>query len=144
MSAMSSRDLFMLGLGLHIGEGMKSARSTRFVNSNPAIMRLIIRWFIEALGLKKKNIKMRLRLYPDSDEVARITFWSSMTGISPKHFYKSVIDRRTNKRAIKVGKLPYGTAHLSVNSLGEKRFGVFLARKIMAWSDIVLGNESRD
>lgn len=141
IGSLSKRDLFMLGLGLYIGEGMKSTQSTRFTNSNPAIMKIIIRWFIEALDAKQESMKMRLHLYPDSDEEMCLKFWSSLTGIPHERFYKSVIDRRDNKRVSKSGKLPYGTAHLTVTSLGDKRFGVFLARKIMAWSDIVLGTK---
>ena len=134
----STRDLFMLGLGLYIGEGTKSTQDMRFVNANPFVINLIIRWFIEALGLSKEHLRVRLHLYPDSDEEASIAFWAQVTGIPVSQFFKSVVDVRQSKRVKKAGKLPYGTAHLSIKSLGDKRFGVFLARKIMAWSDIVL------
>lgn len=137
--SVSARDLFMLGLGLYIGEGAKSPSATSFVNSNLAIMNLIIRWFTESIGLPKRNLRMRLHLYPDSDQEQSLEFWASQTGLSKDQFFRPVIDVRNDKKAIKSGKLPYGTAHLTVKSLGEKRFGVFLARKILAWSDRVLG-----
>lgn len=139
IQSVSQRDLFMLGLGLYIGEGAKSSVSTSFVNSNPAIMILIVRWFIEAIGIRREQIRMRLHLYPDTDESVSLNFWSSTTGIPRSQFFRSVIDRREDKKVVKSGKLPYGTAHMTIKSLGEKRFGVFLARKILAWSDIVLG-----
>ena len=145
VQAVSTRDLFMLGLGLYIGEGAKSDSITCFVNSNVAIMNLIIRWFTDAIGIPKKNIRMRLHLYPDSHHETCHEFWSTQTGIPREQFFRPVIDFRKDKKAMKSGKLPYGTAHLRVSSLGEKRFGVFLARKIMAWSELVLGtNELRD
>lgn len=137
----SDRDLFMLGLGLYIGEGTKSTSATCFVNANVATMRLIINWFIRAIGVSSKHIRMRLHLYPDSDLQKCQNYWSSQTGIPQEQFMQPVIDQRLNKKVMKNGKLPYGTAHLTVNSLGEKRFGVFLARKILAWSDIVLGTD---
>ncbi len=137
----TSRDLFMVGLGLYIGEGIKSTQMTSFANSNPAIINLIIRWFTQSLGVKKENIRIRLHLYPDCSGDASIAFWSNLTGISKSQFLKSIIDRRLDKKAVRSGKLPHGTAHLRINSLGEKKFGVFLARKIMAWSDIVLGTQ---
>ena len=135
----STRDLFMLGLGLYIGEGAKSTSATCFVNSNILIMNLIIRWFIEAIGMSKQNLRIRLHLYPDSNLEQCLEYWSSHTGLERGQFMRPVIDSRQDKKAIKSGKLPYGTAHLTVHSLGEKRFGVFLARKILAWSDRVLG-----
>ena len=139
ISAFSRRDLFMLGLGLYIGEGAKSTQQIRFVNSNPAIINFMIKWFIKAVGLRKDNLKIRLHIYPDSDEEQSLQFWSEKTTIPMSQFQKTVVDWRKDKKALKSGKLPHGTVHLSVNGLGEKRFGVFLARKILAWSDLVLG-----
>ena len=136
--SISKRDMLMIGLGLYIGEGAKSTQVTNFVNSNPAIMNFMIRWFIKALSLKRENIRLRLHLYPDTHETEAIIFWSDITGIPRSQFFKSIIDTRQGKKAIKSGKLPHGTAHLTIHSMGEKRFGVFLARKIMALSDIVL------
>lgn len=137
----SRRDLFMLGLGLYIGEGAKSTQQTCFVNSNPAIVNLIIKWFIEAVGLKKENLRLRLHIYPDCTEEESLQFWSLATTIPRSQFQKTSIDWRKDKKAFKSGKLPHGTAHLTVKSLGEKRFGVFLARKMLAWSDEVLGTK---
>ena len=141
MGEISNRDLLMLGLGLYIGEGAKSSSATCFVNANVATMRLIINWFTKAMGMRPEHIRIRLHLYPDSDLERCHNYWSSQTGIPQDQFQRPVIDRRLNKKAVKNGKLPYGTAHLTIRSLGEKRFGVFLARKIMAWSDIVLGTD---
>lgn len=128
----SKRDTFMLGLGLYIGEGAKSMQNIRFANSNAFVVMAIIKWFIEALGLDMKNIRMRSHLYPDNDENLCIDWWAKNTGVPKEQFLKPSVDRRQNKKAAKAGKLRHGTAHVSVYSLGEPRFGVFLARKIIA------------
>ncbi len=132
----------MLGLGLYIGEGAKSTQQTCFVNSNPAIVNVLIKWFIRAVGLKKENLKLRLHIYPDCDEEKSLQFWSGATTIPRSQFLKTVVDWRKDKKAFKSGKLRHGTAHLSLISLGDKRFGVFLARKVLAWSDEVLGTKN--
>ena len=67
LGKVSRRDLFMLGLGLYIGEGSKTAEITRFVNSDPTTVNFMIRWFTDALGLPKKNLRVRIHLYPDFD-----------------------------------------------------------------------------
>ncbi len=137
LGEISKRELFMLGLGLYMGEGTKSTRNIRFSNANPSIVKLIIRWFHEVLGVPVSHLRIRLHLYPDSNEGECIHFWSRFTGIPPLQFFKSAIDVRRDKKWEKARKLPFGTAHLSINSLGDRRFGVFLARKIVAWSDLV-------
>ena len=138
MGAMSTRDLFMVGLGLYIGEGVKSHSAIGFANANPEVMHLIIRWLVEILDLPKSHIRLRLHLYPDSVESKSLQYWSEMTTIPVSQFQKTSFDRRTGKKSSKAGKLPHGTAHLVVRSLGQKKFGVFLSRKIQAWSSEVL------
>ncbi len=138
MGRMSSRDLFILGLGLYIGEGAKSDQMTCFVNSNPAIVNVMVRWFTRILKVPRSNLRLRIHLYPDNDEEQCLRYWSDITGIPREQFHKTITDRRTDKKAVKAGKLPYGTAHLVALSNGDKTLGVFLARKIRAWSDTVL------
>jgi hypothetical protein len=95
---LARRDLFMLGLGLYIGEGTKSSQSTRFVNANPFVLRFIIRWFVKALGISIRQMRMRLHIYPDSDDRHCIEYWSNFTNIPKEQFFKSVIDIRQNKK----------------------------------------------
>lgn len=134
----SRRDLFMVGLGLYVGEGSKTAEITRFVNSDPATVRFMVRWFTEGLGVPRRNLRVRVHLYPDCNEQESLRYWSKITTIPKGQFQKTSFDRRTDKKKMRIGKLMHGTAHISVNSLGEKRFGVFLFRKIAAWSELIL------
>jgi len=134
----SKRDLFMLGLAIYIGEGTKSFDITRVINADPRIIRLSIRWFIEICGVKMEQFKIRLFIYPDNNEKECIKYWSNFTKVPMNQFQTSVVDMRENKKENKKGKLPFGTAHLAVRSLGDKKFGVNLHRLILAWIDRVL------
>lgn len=131
---LSKRDLFMFGLGLYLGEGSKTADIVRVVNSDPDVIRLAIAWF-KSLGVLRNQFVVTLHLYPDSNVRKCLQFWSEATTIPLDQFAKPQIDRRRNKKAYKAGKLPYGTAHLSVRSGGRKEFGVFFSRKILGWID---------
>ena len=135
---LSKRDLFMLGLGVYIGEGTKSFDGTRISNSNPKIIKFSIKWLKEICGLELVNLRIRIHLYPDNDEKICVNFWSKETGIPVNQFHKSIIDRRINKRISKMGKLPFDTAHLSIKGFRDKRFGVNLHRLILAWIEKVL------
>ena len=95
---LSKRDLFMLGLGVYIGEGTKSYDITRIINANPKIIKLSVRWLKEICKLKTTNLRLRLHLYPDNNEKKSINFWSKETKIPINQFYKSVIDTRANKK----------------------------------------------
>ena len=138
ISSMNKRDLFMLGLGLYIGEGTKTHGITRVINADPKIIQLAIRWFKEICGVGKKNFRMRIFLYPDNDVEECLNFWSKSSTIPRSQFQKTQIDLRKDKKRFKRGKLPYGTAHLAIRSNGKKEFGVFLARRINAWIEEVL------
>lgn len=136
IGALNKRDVFMFGLGLYLGEGNKTNDIVRIVNSDPRVIRLAIVWF-RSLGLTDEHFRLTLHLYPDSDIEKCLQFWSTTTTIPMSQFRKTQIDRRKNKKANNSGKLPFGTIQLSVISLGKKEYGVFLARKILAWIDRV-------
>lgn len=136
---LSKRDLFMLGLGVYIGEGCKTHNLIRIVNANPDIIRLSVRWFKEICGVKLGNFRLRLHVYPDNNQEECINFWSKNTGIPKSQFQPTYIDIRINKNKIKTGKLPYGTAHLTVIKLDDVKLGVKLHRLIVAWMNRVLG-----
>jgi len=129
---LSKRDLFMFGIGLYLGEGSKTANVVRVVNSDVSVIRLAIAWF-KSLGVLRGQFGITLHLYPDSNVQKCLQFWSETTTIPLGQFAKPQIDRRKNKKANRAGKLPYGTAHLSVRSGGRKEFGVFFSRKILGW-----------
>ncbi len=135
---LTKRDLFMLGIGIYIGEGTKTHNIVRVINSDPKIIKFTVKWFKEVCGLSTENFRIRLFLYPDNNVKQCIKFWSEISGIPIKQFQKTHIDERKDKKIFKRGKLPYGTAHLGIKSNGKKEFGVFLARKINAWIGEVL------
>lgn len=135
--SLSERDVCMLGLGLYIGEGGKTAGITRIINSDPKIINMVLHWFRIQFGIKKDNFKVRLHIYPDTDKEKAIAYWSEALIIDKLYFSTPTVDVRTNKKASNAGKLPYGTAHVTVKSLGDKKLGVYLHRYIMALIDRV-------
>jgi len=138
IGSINNRDLFMLGLGIYIGEGAKSRDIVRIINSDPRVIKLSIEWLRKKCGLPLENFVVRLHVYPDNNCKECINYWSKEIGIPKNQFQKIHIDMRQNKKASKKGKLPYGTAHVTVKSNGKKEFGSFLGRRIMAWIDEVL------
>jgi transcriptional regulator with XRE-family HTH domain len=135
VGVITKRDLFMLGLGLYIGEGAKSYSTVAIANSNPKIIKLAIEWFSKISNVPRENFVLAIHLYPDNNVNEAIKFWEKNTGIPRTQFIKTQVDKRTNKHRIKRKMLPHGTANLRVKAKGNPRFGVQLLRRILAWID---------
>jgi len=138
LGIISKRDLWMIGIGLYIGEGSKTYETIRIINSDPQVITLAIKWFRNICNLEIKNITIAIHLYPDNDVKKCLKFWSKTTGLPTKQFRKTQIDRRLDKSNKKKRKLPYGTAHLNIISNGNIKHGVNLHRKITGWIEGVL------
>lgn len=131
---LSDRDIFMLGIGLYIGEGSKSQEEVKMVNGDPYVLKIIIQWLKKNLGISNENLKMRLHLYPENNTTEALQFWSNETNIPHSQFVKPIIDTRANKSEFRKGRLPYGTGHLYIKNGGTIRPGVkSLHRRIMGW-----------
>jgi hypothetical protein len=138
IGVLSERDIFILGLGIYIGEGSKTGDCIRIANSDPRIIRFTMKWFKICFGLSDSNFKVRIHMYPDNNEDDVIEFWMKMLNIKKEAFYRSLFDNRLNKKRKNKNILPYGTAHLSIVSDGNKDIGTLLHRKILASIDSVL------
>lgn len=133
----SERDVFMLGIGIYAGEGSKTHDLVRLVNSDPRILRLFIRW-LRKLGASETNFALRIHAYPETDSKAAERYWLKELELPLSSLQKMCIDTRKGKSKAREGAQPYGTAHLTICSKGNKRLGVFLARKISAYLEKVL------
>jgi hypothetical protein len=133
VGTLSERDVWMFGLGLFIGEGAKTVEIIRIANSDPVVIVAMVRWLNRACNIPEENITIRIHLYPDSDEEKAIRYWQDVTGIPRENFRRTQFDMRQNKKRSSAGKLPYGTAHLTVVSRGDPNKGTKLFRRVNGW-----------
>jgi hypothetical protein len=133
----SKRDLFMIGIGLYIGEGSKQYEDIRITNSDPRVIQLAMRWFRTICEVPEKNFFAVIHVYPDTSERTALTFWSKLTGIPFSQFGKAQIDLRPNKSQKKPRLLPYGTISIRVRACSSPKFGVLLHRRIIGWIEAV-------
>lgn len=135
VGGLSARDIFMLGIGLYLGEGSKSTEEVRVSNADPTIINLGIRWLKDFAGLKDENFGLVVHGYPDHNPRDLKRYWSRKTGIPLTRFGKTIIDRRLNKSVLKNRKLPFGTAHLRIKKGTSELHVKGLHRKIIGWID---------
>ena len=126
----SKRDLFMLGLGIYMGEGSKTV-CLRLSNSDPTIIKTGVTWFKKIYGLSNKNFMIRIHLYPDCNIEDSIQYWSRQTGLPKNQFHPVYIDKRINKNTRNNRKLLFGTAHVTIHSGKKREFGILLMRRVL-------------
>jgi len=137
LGKLTKRDLWLLGIGLYIGEGRKFQEAIQLTNSDPETIKIASKWFREICDLKNENLKPSVHIYPDINTKAVINYWSKIIGVPKKQFGKTQIIRRNNKSKKKRRSL-HGTLHLHIKSCGQKRFGKNLHRRIMGWIEAAL------
>jgi hypothetical protein len=133
LGVLNKKDLWMIGLGLYMGEGSKTHDIVRVINSDPKIIKLAIKWFKDCCGLKNENLAVMIHVYPDCDVKKCESYWRKVTKLSVENFRKTQVDLRKNKATKNRKKLPFGTAHISAVCKGNSNFGVKLHRRIMGW-----------
>ena len=135
---LSERDIFLMGMGIYLGEGSKSHGIVRISNADPRVLQFSLIWLRKCFGLTDRHFKVRIHAYPDTDIEAALDFWISELNLPKTCFHPFFIDRRQNKQQKKRRILPHGTAHLTVIGNGHKDHGVLLHRKILATMNRIL------
>lgn len=127
--------LRLVGASLYWGEGYKhpygnkTTHAVSFSNSDPNIIKIMMRFLREVCLVPEKKIKISLRIYPHMNEEQARLFWSKLTKIPVSQFYKtSYAISSASKRKRPRNRLPYGTIQLRVCDTS-------LFHKIMGWID---------
>lgn len=114
----SSRELKLIGIALYWAEGYKiHARHADFVNTDPAMIKLMMRWFREICGVEEGRFRIRIQLHDTPEEENAKIFWSNITGIPLVQFTKiySKISPISKK---KVGHLaPHGICAIRISDI---------------------------
>ncbi|MDD5147407.1 MAG: hypothetical protein PHV63_02565 [Candidatus Daviesbacteria bacterium] len=89
---LASKELFLTGLSLYWAEGFKSVKECRlgFCNSDPRMIKFIIKWFEKALKVQREDFILRTEFnetHKDRTEEIK-HFWSKFTGIPLNQFEK--------------------------------------------------------
>jgi hypothetical protein len=105
-------ELHLAGCMLYWAEGDKGRQSVRIANSDPALLRLFVRFLRECYGAEVGRIAVSCNLFADHVERQREIedFWLEALGLPRSCLRKSIVNvyskysqkKRTNK-------LPYGT-----------------------------------
>jgi hypothetical protein len=115
INKISKRDLLLIGASLFWAEGSKSNKwHLCFANSDPEIIKVIMKFFREVCLISNEKIKALVHIYPKSNYKKVLTFWTKITKLSKRNFWKPQTQiSRASKRKRNNNTLPYGTIHLT-------------------------------
>jgi hypothetical protein len=104
--------LTMYALALYAGEGGKAEGAMIFANSDPALIRVFLRWLRTEFEIDEQRLHVGLYLHADLDLDAAVAHWSSVTGIPSQQFhkpYRAVVDEsmRHNRHVFGCVRLTY-------------------------------------
>lgn len=120
---LSKQTLLLMGAALYWAEGSKGNRF-QVTNSDPVLIAFMIRWIKEIFGITAKDLKAKLNIYPQQNDLFIQKFWSNLTGIPLQNFLKSYV--KPMSTGYKKNNLYYGTIRIEVpksSNMCHRTFG---------------------
>lgn len=112
----------LLGAVLYWAEGKKTQHFA-VTNSDPHFILFMVRWLERIFGVSARNLKARLNIYPQQNELELKQFWSQLTKIPLENFGKSFV--KPKNKGFKKNNLYYGTIEVRVPRGTDMRHQVF-------------------
>lgn len=116
--------LFLVGISLYWAEGYKKGaegskwKSIDFANSDPEMIRIIIRFFRKFLLTNDAKIKIQLMAHKNIEINSAEKFWSRLTKIPRSQFIKTCcsLSKYSNGKRM-ANSLTHGTVHIRINDV---------------------------
>jgi hypothetical protein len=128
---LNKREIYLMGLMLYWGEGMKATRGTiSFANTNPAMIRMAKYWLISCMGIVEAKLRVKLHLYSDMNIEAEIQYWVKEIGIPRTQFKKPYIKESKYGNLTQKG-FGHGTCDLGTCDTKKKDL-IIMALKVVS------------
>ena len=109
------KELKTAGIMLYWGEGSKwdGEKIVDFANSDEKMIIVFLRFLREVCGIEEKKLRVYLYCYANQKPQELIKFWSKITRIPVKNFYKPYV--KQDFKVAKSGKMKNGLIHIRYN-----------------------------
>ncbi len=124
----STESLFVVGISLYWAEGAKTSRRFQFMNSDPAMIRLMMKWLRKYYNVPNQDIIIRLYIHHVYAHEDCESFWSKVTEISATEFARTIY--KPSGHLVKKNQNYKGCLRIEVR-------GSNLFWKMMAWKDMI-------
>ncbi|MBP6974369.1 MAG: helix-turn-helix domain-containing protein [Candidatus Pacebacteria bacterium] len=114
IESLDQKDLKIAGVMLYLAEGGKTQRGlVRFSNSNPQVIRLMMNFLSKICNVPAEKFKGHIHTHSKAQALPAEKYWSDITGIDRKSFFKTYIKPSTSSKSLK-NNLPFGTFDIYV------------------------------
>lgn len=110
----SNNALWCVAVALYWGEGGKTQRTIRIANSDPAVIKLMMKFFQEFCLVPLSKMRAHVHAFAHTDVEEAVLYWSEVSGIPKKQFYKTYVKNSSSSK-LKKNSLPYGTCQIYVH-----------------------------
>ncbi len=131
--SIADEKLKIAGIMLYWAEGTLRGNTVDFVNSNPYMVRIFLRFLRQICGVDQKRLRLYLYAYSYQDMNKTKKYWHKVTRIPLNQFTKPYI--RKGNLNISNRKLPYGLIHIRYN---DKKLLKLIEGWIKDYKDSVL------
>ena len=118
LQANSGNGLHRMGCMLYWAEGSKSRNAVQFVNSDPNMMKLFVRFLTECYGVVPERICLSVNCFLNNglaiEEIH--AYWLSLLGLPASVLRKPILNRSSRSSSRQRNTLLYGTARVVVHS----------------------------
>lgn len=122
---------FLTGLVLYLAEGSRKVERFQFMNSDPFLIKIMIKWLYRFHKISIKEIWARLYTHKISRNEHQEKFWSNFLNIPFNQFLKTIYKPTPHK----IKKNPEYRGCLRIEISGTELFW-----KIMKWRDMLYDN----
>jgi len=143
IKTISDRELFLIGVALYWAEGAKknadkASIMVDFGNSDPAMIRLFVRWLIECLSVDAEDIEFRLHLHENHAhrEAECKKVWESHIPLTHVNFTKT----NYKKHNVKTVRKKIDISYIGLVSVRVKK-STILNRRIMGWIYAIISTQ---
>lgn len=134
LGELKRRDRFLAGIAFYAGEGNK-AGSAGFTNSDPKIIKYMMKWFKEFCRVPKARFRGAIWIHEGLDAEKAKEYWSKLTGIPKEQFHKTYIakDKKDSKK-IRKNIHKYGVFAIRFSDSDKQR-------RIIGWISALVGGK---
>ncbi len=116
LGVITNENLLIAGLSLYLGEGFKKARKVGFTNSDPKIIKFVMRWLEECFNVTREQLMASVLI----NEMHRyrerevVDYWARIMNLPMSQFRKTRYARVKNKKVYENNDTYFGTLTIVV------------------------------
>lgn len=120
---------FVIGISLYWAEGSKKDGGFSFINSDPNMIVLIVKWIKKYVTNNESLLKYRLFIhYPYKDEKCE-EYWAELLNVSINNFQKTIY--KPTPHIVKKNPIYKGCLRIVINRID-------MLRKVIAWQKLLI------